>query len=404
MEEINRSSHIDLKNCLRYNTTTSEVFRKAWENSPRKAVSDISDQYVKANHWSISYLPLQHNSLLIGQVLGVSMRWLFVVLHVNKGKELGKVNLRPSRGISAVFVKMKSKSYKRYAWPLLVLLASAMWGSSFVASKVCITSGMREFETIFYRFGVGALLIGILFRRQLRNLKKKVLISGGVLGVCNALACITEIYGLKLSDASKAAFLISINIVLFPFLYCAYYHLHLRLHTVAAAGLTLIGVGFLSLTNGFRSLTLGDLLLILTGVLYALGSLIMVVLCREESGIQVTFIQFIVIAAIMGALTLFQGSGAPFPPSAIMALAFLIIFPTVLCFYIKIESLKYLDPVLCTLLLSTESIFCAMISVLILHEAFTLRALIGAILISGGIVVESLHPVEPSGLPRDSAQ
>ncbi len=296
-------------------------------------------------------------------------------------------------------MQMKLKSLRKYVWPLLVLFASAMWGSSFVASKVCITNGMLEFETIFYRFSVGALLIGVLFHKQMRHLSKKVIVSGILLGVCNALACITEIYGLKLTDASKAAFLIAINIVLFPLMYCAFYRLHLQIHTIIAAGLTLVGVGVLSLTNGFGSLSFGDILLIITGVLYAVGSLMMVVLCQNESGIQVTFVQFVTIAVIMGVFTLFQGSGKPFPPSAIAALAFLIVFPTVICFYIKLESLKYLDPVLCTLLLSTESIFCAIFSFFILHEAFTLRAVMGAVFISGGIVIESLHPVEK----RDSS-
>ena len=32
--------------------------------------------------------------------------------------------------------------------PWLLLLASAMWGSSFVASKICMNGGMRQFEGV----------------------------------------------------------------------------------------------------------------------------------------------------------------------------------------------------------------------------------------------------------------
>lgn len=297
------------------------------------------------------------------------------------------------------FVMKGTSGTSKYLWPALVLLASAMWGSSFVASKICINYGMLAFETIFYRFFFGSLLTALIFHRQLRHLTRRAVAAGVILGLCNALTCVTEIYGLAGTDASKASFLMSINIVLFPLLYCAFYRRRPKLHTLASAALAMAGVGLLSLTNGFGPLSSGDLLMIVTGFLYAVTSLVMVVWSKNESGVQVTLIQFLVVAGVMGVMALFQGSGGPFPVPAIAAAAFLVLFPTVICFLIKIESLKHIDPILQTLLLATESIFCTVISVLLLHERLTLRALIGAALISGGIVIESLHPVEQPSAP-----
>ena len=65
----------------------------------------------------------------------------------------------------------------------LLLAASAMWGSSFVASKYCINSGMLQFEIVFWRFFLGTILTALVFRKQLRRPAKSALRTGAVLGL-----------------------------------------------------------------------------------------------------------------------------------------------------------------------------------------------------------------------------
>ena len=43
--------------------------------------------------------------------------------------------------------KMDKRMERRMSW--MLLMVSAMWGSSFVASKICMNGGMQEMETVF---------------------------------------------------------------------------------------------------------------------------------------------------------------------------------------------------------------------------------------------------------------
>ena len=102
----------------------------------------------------------------------------------------------------------------------LLLAASAMWGSSFVASKYCINSGMLQFEIVFCRFSLGTFLTALIFRKQLRRPPRSAVRTGFILGLVTSLTFTLEMFGLAMTEASKASFLTATNIIMMPFL-CA---------------------------------------------------------------------------------------------------------------------------------------------------------------------------------------
>lgn len=63
-----------------------------------------------------------------------------------------------------------------------------------------------------------------------------------------------------------------------------------------------------------------------------------------------------------------------------------------MCYLIKNIAIKHIHPVRCTLILSVECIFCALISAVLLRDVLTLKMLLGAVLIVGGILLEILRP------------
>lgn len=281
----------------------------------------------------------------------------------------------------------------------LLLAASAMWGSSFVASKHCINSGMLQFEIVFYRFFLGAILTALVFHKQLRRPTRTAVRTGVILGLLMVLTFTLEMYGLMMTEATKASFLTATNIVMMPLLYALFFRVRPARRTLLAAVLAMTGVGFLSLTEGFGGLAPGDLLLLVDAATYALNSLLLVKLAGEDSRIQISFFQFLTTAVCMGVLTLFQGTGGVYTRPAVLSVLYLAAVPTVLCFLIKNITLKYLNPVRCTLILSTESIFCAVFSAVLLGERMNLRMLAGIVLICCGVLVEILHSAGKAG-PR----
>lgn len=281
----------------------------------------------------------------------------------------------------------------------LLLAASAMWGSSFVASKYCINSGMPQFEIVFLRFFLGTLLTAAVFRKQLRRPTRSALRTGVALGLLTTLTFALEMTGLAMTEATKASFLTATNIVMMPFLYALFFRVRPRRRSLLAAALSMAGVGLLSLKAGLGGVAVGDLLLLADAATYGLNSILLVKLAGQDSRVQISFFQFLTTAVCMGALTLLQGTGGSRTRSAALAVLYLAAVPTVLCYLIKNFTLKYLDPVRCTLILSTESIFCAVLSAVLLGERINGRMLAGILLICGGVVTEILRPAESAPEP-----
>ena len=69
---------------------------------------------------------------------------------------------------------------------------------------------------------------------------------------------------------------------------------------------------------------------------------------------------------------------------------------------IKNITIRYMSPVRCSLILSTESVFCAILSAIILHERITLRMLFGIVLIFSGVLLEQLRSRKAVPAPRDT--
>ena len=66
-----------------------------------------------------------------------------------------------------------------------------------------------------------------------------------------------------------------------------------------------------------------------------------------------------------------------FPIGAVGGIVYLGVFATALCLYMQSFGLKYAEPAIGGMLLSLESVFGVVFSVVIYHEKITLRMLIG---------------------------
>ena len=269
-----------------------------------------------------------------------------------------------------------------------------MWGSSFVASKVCINSGMQPFETIFIRFSFGALLIWIIFHKRFRPYNCSAIRLGLLLGISTASGFALEMTGLVTVEASKASFLTATNIVILPVMYCIRYQILPRRSSFIAILSAFFGVTALSFTGDiFSPIEVGDILLLGAACTYAINSMLAVTLHAGDSMIQVSFIQFTTTAGIMGILTWIHGCGGIYTMCSMSATAYLIICPTVICYIIKNSAIQYLTPVRCSLILATQGIFCAALSILILGDTISWRILIGSVLIGIAIILETLYPM-----------
>lgn len=150
----------------------------------------------------------------------------------------------------------------------LLLAAAIIWGSAFAVVKNTLDS-VPPSMMIALRFGIAALISGVILRKHLRGLTRGQVLMGLLVGVLTGLAYIVQTIGLQDTTAGKNAFLTTIYVLLVPFGSAVLFHEKLGARRYVAAVLMLLGIGILSLDGESGGLNRGDVLTLVCGVLYA---------------------------------------------------------------------------------------------------------------------------------------
>ena len=162
----------------------------------------------------------------------------------------------------------------------LLLAAAIIWGSAFAVVKNTLDS-VPPSMMIALRFGIAALISGVILRKHLRGLTRGQVLMGLLVGVLTGLAYIVQTIGLQDTTAGKNAFLTTIYVLLVPFGSAVLFHEKLSKRRYVAAVLMLLGIGILSLDGESGGLNRGDVLTLVCGVLYA-AQIISVGRCNER--------------------------------------------------------------------------------------------------------------------------
>ena len=155
----------------------------------------------------------------------------------------------------------------------LLLMAGAIWGSSFAVIKL----GLETVDPIFFallRFSLGGAVMALAMlamgRFDRRLLTSRPII---VLSVVNASAFALQNVGLTMTTATNAALLININVGIVAILAAVMLKETITSRTIYGLGIGLAGVIVIStegdLASVLRGSSLGDLLAFSAGVLWA---------------------------------------------------------------------------------------------------------------------------------------
>lgn len=151
--------------------------------------------------------------------------------------------------------------------------------------------------------------------------------------------------------------------------------------------LCLTGVGILSLTGGW-GMSAGDILTVASGIPCAVNLVISSIVSKNRNVLLLTTIELWVVTVFAWIFVLAEhGFPAEFPPAAVGGILYLGLIATALCLYLQSYGLKYAEPAIGGMLLSLESVFGVIFSVIIYRETVTLRMLVGFLVIFAAIVL-----------------
>lgn len=270
---------------------------------------------------------------------------------------------------------------------IALFVTALLWGSTFTIGKIATEVFSPSF-IIALRFLIASVVLLIAAYPYRKQLDKKYFIAGFWMGLVMFVSYILQVGGLALDTSpGKSAFLCTTYSVMVPFIYWFITKERPKAHHLTCVFLCLLGVGILSLSGGWR-MSAGDMLTLLSGVPSALSIVISAIACRKRNVLLLTTIELWVVT-IFAWIFVFAGNSFPteFPMGAVGGIAYLGLFATALCLYMQSYGLKYTEPAIGGMLLSMESVFGVVFSVIIYHEKVTFRMFVGFSVIFAAILL-----------------
>ena len=252
-------------------------------------------------------------------------------------------------------------------------------------------SGLPPHLLLGIRFTGGTLILSLIFMRRLRGLDWEHVWQGGLAGVLLFCAYCTQTLGLTTTTPGKNAFLTAIYCVIVPFLFWIVNRTRPDKYNIAAAVVCIAGIGFVSLEPGFV-VGRGDLLTLVGGFFYAAHIVAVAKIGRDKDPILLTIMQFAVSAVLAWTVWgIFESRSTDYSVLAsremLFNLAYLVLGATSIGMLLQNIGQKYTNPSSAALILSLESVFGVVSSVIFYHEELTARLIIGFALIFAAIII-----------------
>lgn len=303
---------------------------------------------------------------------------------------------------------MSPKTMHRLAKPML-FAAAIIWGTSFFIMKNALDV-IPVFFLLAIRFTAGAVLLGLIAWPRWKHFTPDYLWRGAIMGGFLFLAYSIQTFGLALTTPSKNAFLTAVYCVLVPFFTWAVVKKRPDRFNIIAAVLCVTGVGLVSL-NEQLSINAGDLLTLLCAIFYASH---IVAVEKVSPGKDITLLTvfqfaFTALYAWIGGLFTEQFPGqALLDPAVYLPLAYLCVMATTVALLFQNVGQIWSDPASASVILSLESVFGVLFSVIFYGDPVTPRLLVGFALIFVAVVCSetklSFLRKKPAPEPASSPQ
>lgn len=268
---------------------------------------------------------------------------------------------------------------------LALLIAALIWGSSFFVMKNAV-DGIPVFLLLAIRFTVGCVLLSLCFTWKWAGLNKRVLRHGIIVGVFLFAAYAVQTFGLKETTPGKNAFLTAVYCVLTPFINWIVVRRRPSRWNWIAAVMCLAGIGLVSL-DGDMSVNRGDGLTLVGGVIYAMHLVAVSRFGEEDDPVLMTIIQFGTSAVCCWMLSwMTETPPSPFPANAWVELIYLAVFATTIALLLQNVGQSVTPAAPAAILLSLESVFGVLFSVIFYGETVTMQLACGFALIFLAVV------------------
>ncbi len=302
------------------------------------------------------------------------------------------MEMRPGVGFGECSMSQNKKLWATLA----LLLTSAIWGSAFVSQKFAVDELSTSF-ILAARFTIAGAITAVATIKRWHFMDKGYLLGGLVTGGAMALGTGLQTVAMTFGTMpGKSAFLTAAYCVIVPFLAWIFMKERPKKNHVLSAAVCLLGIGLISL-EGSLKITFGDAITLLCSIAFAGNIVSIAYFCRGRDPMLLTMLQ-ISVAGVFGWLSVFITGGLPEHITLVAAgnVLYLAIFSTALCLCLQSIGLKYINATVATILLSLESVFGVIFSVLLYNERITMQMTAGFAVAFGAIFLSQMEALKIS--------
>ena len=288
---------------------------------------------------------------------------------------------------------------KQIRGTLLLLLATIIWGSAFIAQSVGMDligpftfQAVRCGLAVIFLFPVSALLDmgkrdGKTFLQ--RWLDPKLWKAGVICGLALFVAASLQQVGLVYTDAGKAGFITAMYIVLVPILGIFRKQKPPKIIWFSIA-LAVVGLYLLSCLDA-AGINKGDILVLGCALAFAVQITCIDILGLSLDGVRLNCVQALVVSVLSLPFVLFTETVDMGNLAACwLPLGFAGILSMGVAYTLQIQGQKDLEPSTASLIMSLESVFAVLGGWLVLHETMTPAELLGCGLVFTAVVISQL--------------
>lgn len=283
-----------------------------------------------------------------------------------------------------------------------LLVAAFIWGSAFVAQ----TTGAEyvgPFTFICLRNILGAVvLLPVIFtldgikkkngayKKAKKKDYKKLLSAGLLCGVALCLASVFQQLGIdEGTEPGKAGFITALYILLVP-IFSIFMKKKVRPVIWVCVAVSLVALYLLCVKED-NTIRLSDVYVLICAALYSVHILVIDKVSADVDGVRLSAVQFAVASVISFLpMVIIEGVDLDAIMSAAPSIAYAGIFSSGVAYTFQIVGQKKTEPTLASMLMSLESVFAVLTSLVILHQVPTLKEGIGCVLMFGAIIVAQL--------------
>lgn len=278
---------------------------------------------------------------------------------------------------------------------VLMVIVTIFWGLSYTFMVLGLEV-LQAYNVVALRCLIAFIIAGLIFYKKMIHTNIKTITYAAIQGVLLFIVFALSLFGLELTSASNAGFILSLTVVLVP-IFSSIVEKSLPSRAVRIAIIcTLVGISILTIQDSL-TFNLGDLFIAIAAISYSIYLILNSKFTKQVESISYGVYQlgFAGIIAVILCL-LFEVPQIPDTSLGWIAILGLGIICTAFCFIAQSVVQQYTSPTHTGLIFSLEPIFASIFAVLFLGELITVQLLVGGTLILAGNFVAQFEQIQIS--------